>query len=53
MKKLDEIIMTLRTRHYNTMDVYIDVYDTGLSRKWLTALNNILQGDILNWWNTI
>jgi hypothetical protein len=47
MKKLDEIVMTLRTRHYNTMDVYIDIYDTGLSRKWLTALNGILNDNLI------
>lgn len=47
MKKLDEIVMTLRTRYYNTIDVYIDVYDTGLSRKWLTALNGILNDNLI------
>jgi len=47
MKKLDEIIMTLRTRYHSTMDVYIDVYDTGLSRKWLTALNGILNDNLI------
>ena len=47
MKKLDEIVMTLRTRYHSTMDVYIDVYDTGLSRKWLTALNGILNDNLI------
>ena len=47
MKKLDEIVMTLRTRYHSTMDVNIDVYDTGLSRKWLTALNGILNDNLI------
>jgi hypothetical protein len=47
MKKLDELVMTLRTRHYNTIDVYIDIHDTGLSRKWLTALNGIINNNLI------
>lgn len=46
-KILDEITMTLRTKDHSTMDVYIDVYDTGLGRKWLTALNDILNKNLI------
>lgn len=35
---LDQLTITLD----NTLKVYIDVYDNSLSRKWLTALNDLL-----------
>jgi hypothetical protein len=35
---LDRITITLD----NTLDIYVDVYDNSLSRKWLAALNNLL-----------
>lgn len=42
--KLDEIEMTLRGRD-SELTVYIDVDDNSLSRKWLTALNDLLQNE--------
>jgi hypothetical protein len=38
---LDQITITLD----NTLKVYIDVYDNSLSRKWLAALNNLLNNN--------
>ena len=43
--KLDEITMTLRGPNDQLLDVYIDVNDNSLSRKWLTALNDLLRKD--------
>ena len=40
---LDEIKMTLRGNHDELLTVYIDVADNSLSRKWLSALNHLLQ----------
>ena len=40
--KLDEIQITLRGND-ELLDVYIDVADNSLSRKWLGALNHLLQ----------
>ena len=40
---LDEITMTLRSENNELFDVYIDVADNSLSRKWLSALNELLQ----------
>lgn len=40
--KLDEITMTLRGSNDELLDVYIDVFDNSLSRKWLAALNQLL-----------
>ena len=42
--KLDEIEMTLRGRD-SELKVYIDVDNNSLSRKWLTALNHLLQNN--------
>ena len=42
---LDQIKMTLRGDS-SELDVYIDVADNSLSRKWLTALNTIIQQDL-------
>jgi hypothetical protein len=47
MKILDKITMRLRSEDFSTMDVYIDVYDTSLGRKWLTALNDILDQELI------
>jgi len=40
--KLDEIKITLRGQH-SELAVYIDVDDNSLGRKWLAALNHLLQ----------
>jgi hypothetical protein len=43
---LDQIQMDLLDRNTgHRIAVYIDVYDNSLSRKWLTALNHLLQGN--------
>lgn len=43
---LDRITMQLRdTRTQELISVYIDVYDNSLSRKWLTALNQLISGN--------
>jgi hypothetical protein len=41
-KLLDEITITLRSPQDELFDVYIDVADNSLSRKWLSALNDLL-----------
>ena len=41
---LDRIEIDLRGA--DTLTLYIDVTDNSLSRKWLTALNNILRNDL-------
>ena len=38
---LDQIVITLD----NTLKVYVDVYDNSLSRKWLAALNHLLENN--------
>lgn len=40
---LDQVVMTLRNQHGNTLPVIIDVYNNSLSRKWLTALNRLIR----------
>jgi hypothetical protein len=40
---LDQIEMILRGADNSTLTVYIDVHDNSLSRKWLTALNDIVR----------
>ena len=42
---LDQIKITLRGNN-SQLQLYIDVADNSLSRKWLTALNNIIQQDL-------
>ena len=43
-KILDQIVINLKDKRTNELlPVYIDVYDSSLSRKWLSALNNLLQ----------
>jgi hypothetical protein len=39
---LDQVVITLRNRHGNTLPVLIDVYNNSLSRKWLNALNRLI-----------
>ena len=39
---IDEIKMTLKSNNGNMFDVYVDVFDNSLSRKWLAALNHLL-----------
>ncbi len=39
---LDEIVITLRDKTDHLVNVYIDVADNSLSRKWLAALNHLL-----------
>ncbi len=43
---LDSIEIDLRDNHDNVLTVYIDVADNSLSRKWLTALNDIIKRDL-------
>lgn len=40
---IDEIKMTLRSSNDQLLDVYINVFDNSLSRKWLVALNDLLR----------
>ena len=39
---LDQVVVTLRNQHGNTLPVLIDVYDNSLGRKWLHALNGLI-----------
>ena len=43
---LDSIEIDLRGRDNNILTVYIDVADNSLSRKWLTALNDIIGNNL-------
>jgi len=43
---LDQIEMDLRSADDKILTVYIDVADNSLSRKWLTALNDIIKTDL-------
>ena len=43
---LDSIEIDLRGQDDNILTVYIDVADNSLSRKWLTAVNDIIQRDL-------
>ena len=43
---LDSIEIDLRGQDKNILTVYIDVADNSLSRKWLSALNDIIQHDL-------
>jgi hypothetical protein len=43
---LDTIEIDLRSADNTVLTVYIDVADNSLSRKWLTALNDIIQRDL-------
>ena len=42
---LDQVVITLRNQHGNTLPVLIDVYNNNLSRKWLNALNRLIRED--------
>jgi hypothetical protein len=43
---LDHVEIDLRSADNNILTVYIDVADNSLSRKWLTALNDIVQNEL-------
>ena len=43
---LDQIEIDLRGVDNNTLTVYIDVEDNSLSRKWITALNDIVRNNL-------
>jgi len=43
---LDHIEMDLRSQHNGILTVHIDVENNSLSRKWLSALNDIIQNDL-------
>jgi hypothetical protein len=43
---LDQIEITLRSRNGNFRNVWIDVADNSLSRKWLAALNSVLDNQL-------
>ena len=43
---LDSIEIDLRGADNNTLTVYIDVEDNSLSRKWLTAVNDIVRNNL-------
>ena len=43
---LDQIEIDLRSADNNTLTVYIDVEDNSLSRKWLTAVNDIVRNNL-------
>ena len=43
---LDSIEIDLRTAYNGILTVYIDVADNSLSRKWLCAVNDIIQRDL-------
>ena len=40
---LEEITMTLRGNNDELLNVYINVHDNSLSRKWLVSLNELLR----------
>jgi hypothetical protein len=40
---LDQVVITLRNQRGNTLPVLIDVYNNSLGRKWLHALNRLIQ----------
>ena len=44
-KILDKIEMNLRNKAGDLFPVYIDVYDSSLARKWLTALHDLLSNN--------
>lgn len=43
---LDQIEIDLRSKDNKILTVYIDVHDNSLSRKWLAALNDIIQREL-------
>ena len=43
-KKLDEIEVDLKGDH-DLLKIYVDVYDSSLSRKWLDSLNHLIKQD--------
>lgn len=45
MKYLDQLIITLRNIHNNTLPIYVNVYDNSLSQKWLRSLKRLISED--------
>ena len=43
---LDEIKITLKSDKDELLDIYVDVHNNSLSRKWLAALNDIIKGNL-------
>lgn len=43
---LEEIKITLKSDKDQLLDVYVDVHDNSLSRKWLSALKDIVRNDL-------
>lgn len=43
---LDEIVITLKSDKDELLDVYVDVHENSLSRKWLAALNDIIRNNL-------
>lgn len=44
-KLIDQIKVTLRDNNNNLHTIYIDAFDTNLSRKWLSHLNQLINND--------
>lgn len=42
-KTLDEVKITLKSSNDQLFDLYVDIFDNSLSRKWLKALNHLLE----------
>jgi hypothetical protein len=45
VKYLDQLIITLRNIHNNTLPIYVNVYDNSLSQKWLRSLKRLISED--------
>lgn len=43
MTLIDQITVTLRSKTNDTFNVYIDIFDNSLARKWLTSLNYLVK----------
>lgn len=43
---LDRIEIDLRDAHHSRLKVFVDVFDNSLSRKWLQALDQVLERDL-------
>ena len=44
--KLDEIKITLQSPQRQQLDLYIDIFDNSLGRKWLEAVNSVLTNQL-------
>jgi hypothetical protein len=42
VKYLDEIVITLRNKHKNTLPVFVKVFDNSISEKWVKALRRLI-----------